>query len=93
VLEPTAVVPPHTGHGTLAPAHLPRAWLRLAWAMFAQVGKHADLLPLGRGALCAVSPARGCGPGGGVGGRGTSGRWRASAPVPGSARDLGQTPV
>ena len=46
MLEPTAIVPPHTGHGTRAPAHLTRARLRLAWAMSAQVGKPADRLPL-----------------------------------------------
>ena len=52
---PAAVLSPHPGTGALTPAQLNRARLRLAWEMLSQVGEHADLLPLGRGGLCAVS--------------------------------------
>src|SRR4029453_14088209 len=69
-LEPAAVLPPHPGQGALTLAQLNRARLRLAWEMRSQVGEHTDLLPLGRGGLCAVSPTRGCGAGRGVGRRG-----------------------
>jgi hypothetical protein len=68
--EPAAVLPPSPGTGALTLAQRNRARLRLAWEMRSQVGEHADLLPLGRGGLCAVSPTRGCGAGGGMGRRG-----------------------
>jgi hypothetical protein len=56
--EPAAVLQPHSGTGALTPGQLNRARLRLAWEMLAQVGEHADLLPIGARAHVAEALAR-----------------------------------